>query len=298
MPYARLLCRARINADVGDVGDSPIYSTSTGIMLLILLALVGAPLKPETNPPQLPRWGYDGHRIVCRIAWLESDDQTRSAIRSLLALDDRYDDFTESCLWADAVRREGDYERFTTAHYMNVPRGADGVSAEADCSGTYCVVEGIVDMKAILDNDGFSDQERLDALKFLSHFVGDIHQPLHAGYGDDRGGNSTRVTVFGKTANLHSTWDYRLIEHRGQEWDAYADSLQAAITVESRRTWSGFDPERWAWESYQIVERSVYDYAEDNVIGEEYYRKNISTVEKQLQKAGYRLAMTLDEIFE
>jgi len=265
-------------------------------MILTLLAfLTVGPASP--TPTLAPRWGYDGHRIVCQIAWMESSEKTRAALTEMFKLDDEYDEFPESCLWADAIRRDPEYSRYSTAHYVNIPPGAQAVSVEADCANTYCVIEGIIDMRSILENEGFDKNQRLDALKFLSHFVGDIHQPLHAGYADDRGGNSAHVVVFGKEANLHATWDYRLIEHTGLDWKVYADTLDRSITEANRKAWSIQDPSVWARESFQIVENDVYDHPDNGILGEEYYRKNISTVERQLQKAGYRLARELDSIF-
>ncbi len=261
----------------------------------LLAILIVGPSNPTPISP--PRWGYDGHRIVCQIAWMESSETTRAALTEMLTMDDGYDTFPESCLWADTIRRDPEYSRFSTAHYVNIAPGAEEVSTVSDCADTYCVIEGIIDMRAILENDGFGDDERLDAMKFLSHFVGDVHQPLHAGYGDDRGGNSARVTVFGKEVNLHATWDYRLIEHTGLDWAAYADTLGKSITQDDREAWSTTNPAVWAWESFQIVEQDVYDYPKNGQIGEAYYRTNIPTVERQLQKAGFRLALVLNTLF-
>jgi hypothetical protein len=245
----------------------------------------------ETSPF---RWGRDGHKIVCEIAYLEVSSTTRKAIDDILTEDDDYDSFPESCLWADVIRREAKYDKYPTAHYMNIPRGASVVSADLHCETTYCVIEAIEDMSGVLESTRFSSSERLEALKFLTHFIGDLHQPLHAGYGDDRGGNGTEVTIWGEKRNLHSVWDWTLIEKTGVSWQAYATRLEGEITPVDRQLWAQGSATDWANESYRIVEDAVYDVGDTATIGDEYYERNIATIEQQLKKSAIRMAMVLD----
>jgi len=160
------------------------------IFLLLVALLITASAASATTPdePERPRWGWDAHKMVCAIAWWDMEDATRQEISELLAVDGRYDRFLESCLWADDVRgRDAAYDRWTTAHYVNLPRGATEFDIERDCANTFCVVEGIIEARNVLAASKDINRERLDALRFLSHMIGDIHQPMHAGY--DGGGH-------------------------------------------------------------------------------------------------------------
>ena len=242
------------------------------------------------------RWGWDAHKMVCAIAWWDMEDATRQEISELLAVDGRYDRFLESCLWADEVRgRDAAYDRWTTAHYVNLPRGATEFDIERDCGNTFCVVEGIIEARNVLVAYSDIDRERLDALRFLSHMIGDIHQPLHAGYADDRGGNDTRITLFGNDTNLHSAWDWGLIDHTGTPWMDYASELYFDISESERAEWASDDPGSWSVESFEIVYGSAYDLGE-GIIGQEYYDRHIALIETRIQQAGVRLADWLDNL--
>jgi len=241
-------------------------------------------------------WGWDAHKMVCMIAWWEMEESTRSRIKTMLGDDSEYDRFMESCLWADDVRgRLEQYDRWSTAHYVNLPRDADAFIIERDCADTFCVVEGIIESRDVLSDPDQSDARRLDALKFLSHFIGDIHQPLHAGYADDRGGNDTRVVLFDQETNLHSAWDWGLIAHSGLDWMQYASHLYFEISSRDRSEWASDDPASWSKESYDIVRDSAYDIG-DGEIGQEYYDRHISLIELRIKQAGVRLADQLDRI--
>lgn len=263
------------------------------LAVLFLVPLSGSePVYESANE----RWGWDGHKIICAIAWWEMNDSTRDEVRGLIARDPEFDRFMESCLWADQVRgRDERYDRFTTAHYVNLPRGASAFDPERDCGMTYCIVEAIGDMRQQLREALSGSDQALQALKFLSHFVGDVHQPLHAGYGDDRGGNSTKVTAWGEEGNLHGLWDYGLVERHGREWLDYASHLYFAIEDEQRTDWRSLDPTVWVEESFEVVVASVYDLPEPAIVDDSYYERHIGIVETRLQQAGVRLARVLEE---
>lgn len=250
---------------------------------------------PENNLPL--RWGRDGHKMVCMIAWWEMKPTTRSAISRLLAGNEAYPRFMESCLWADDVRGKDErFDRWSTAHYVNLPRGASSFDAERDCGEAFCVVEGIEETLAGLRNPSRTKVEHAEDLKFASHFIGDIHQPLHAGYADDRGGNDTKITLFGKPSNLHGIWDYGLLEHSGKPWLDYASSLYFQISDNDRAAWASNNPTVWTEESFSIVTASAYNLAGTD-IGQDYYDLHIVILEKRIKQAGVRLADLLDAAF-
>ena len=267
------------------------------LSLIVLFLFPGTAPTPQPDNTPEQRWGRDGHKMVCMIAWWEMKPETRTQISDLLDLDTSFSRFMESCLWADEVRgKQPEYDRWSTAHYVNLPRGATSFDLDRDCGAAFCVVEGIIESRNALIDPTSSKKDRLVALKFLSHFVGDIHQPMHAGYADDRGGNDTKITLFGNPTNMHGTWDYGLIEHTGRGWLDYASYLYFNISDGDRVEWKSDSPASWTEESFAILSTSAYQFAGTEV-GQMYYDQNINVVEKRIQQAGIRLAYLLDASF-
>jgi hypothetical protein len=266
---------------------------------ILLLTFLVTPLSSWAETPDTPdlkRWGWDAHKMVCAIAWWDMEESTQDKVIELLAVDGRYDRFLDSCLWADEVRgRDATYDRWTTAHYVNLPRGATDFDIERDCANTFCVVEGIIESRNLLAASDEVNRERLDALRFLGHIIGDIHQPLHAGYADDRGGNDTQIMLFGNETNLHSAWDWGLIDHTGKRWIDYASELYFDISNSDRAEWTSEDPGSWSVESFEIVYASAYDL-DDGIVGQDYYDRHIELIETRIQQAGVRLADWLDNL--
>lgn len=255
----------------------------------LLLSLI-----PHSAPPATV-WSYDGHRIICEIAWRELTAPAKDRIRSLLAFDRKYDRFSESCVWPDEIRRDSTYRRFNTAHYVNLAPGAAGIDVARDCAATFCVVEAINDFTAVLGDAARPERERMEALKFLGHFVGDLHQPLHAGYGRDLGGNRTRLTFFGDSLNLHWLWDGAMLQRLGLGPED-AEALHQDIRPVDRLLWNDRDPVTWANESFALVEHQVYRGTETGAAGDDYLAANRYTVERRLQQAGFRLGALLNRL--
>jgi S1/P1 Nuclease len=161
-----------------------------------------------------------------------------------------------------------------------------------------CVVDRIKMFTQTLADLKASRSDRIEALKFLVHFVGDIHQPLHA-IGEARGGNDIHVIEFGsaqcgsRPCNLHFVWDLGLIEHSARHEFDYVQFLEKLIARDrlSGRTDGG--PEAWANESFHLAKKVWV--SNGGVVDETYYRKSIPIVDKQLELAGVRLAKILNE---
>lgn len=160
-------------------------------------------------PPLAHAWGSAGHHVVAQLAEAQLTPKARTEVNRLLALEPG-STLASISTWAD------EHKNPSTAawHYVNLPRGSCTYVAERDCPGGQCVVAAIERQAAILASDA-TDGKRLTALKYLVHLVGDIYQPLHAGYGDDRGGNKYQLQAFGRGSNLHSLWDSGLIDQLG-----------------------------------------------------------------------------------
>jgi hypothetical protein len=159
------------------------------------------------------------------------------------------------------------------------------------------VVDRIEMFEKVLTDDNASRTDRVEALKFLVHFVGDIHQPLHA-IDEARGGNDIKVTVFGSgdcgkyPCNLHGVWDYSLVEHAGFAEDQYVHHLQGLIQTGHLEEKAAGRPEDWANESFQDARKILAGHGDS--IDDAYYQANIALVDERLALAGVRLAALLN----
>ena len=190
-----------------------------------LLASVLALLLPG---PALA-WGDLGHRVICEIAFQELHDTARDRVKAMIDRDAAFDTFAES--WPDHPPRRA------TEHYVNLPRDADGLEEDACPLATECVVSAIEQDLAVLSSPGASEQQQLESLKYLGHWVGDIHQPLHVSFEDDRGGNEVGISGGLCNWNLHAVWDRCIIE-QGLPGDPYALARQLLdeVTNQDRAT--------------------------------------------------------------
>jgi hypothetical protein len=241
-------------------------------------------------------WGPDGHRIIADIAEIYLTPQAKAAIKDLLG-DQSMADVSD---WADRIRDQPQYEWTKPLHYINAPRSATKVSMERDCGHEKCVVAAINKSADVLRDPNSTRDQRIEALKFLVHFVGDVHQPLHVSYEDDKGGNFVKLTWMGDaTWNFHSVWDSALIKKRmNDDRQAMTKAIEASITGKDLRTWrQSTNPFAWANESLTITRRLYKNLPADRHLDAAYYDANIGTVETQLAVAGVRLAAMLNDIF-
>jgi hypothetical protein len=243
-------------------------------------------------------WGYDVHRLICEIAWREMTPRAQGRVRDLLRGDPFSERFSETCIWADEVRRDSAYARYRTAHYLNVPPGVPAVDPAVHCADSYCVIEAIQDLMPAVNDAAAPRERRREALKFLAHFVSDLHQPLHVGRPSDQGANDMRVVFLGEPTNLHVVWDASLAQsYLLDPWDA--ERLQKSITAVERTRWKELDPVVWANESYEIVERLVYKGVENGgALGAGYAEDARYVVERRILQAGYRLGLILNGAFD
>jgi hypothetical protein len=266
-----------------------------GVALAALAAAPGASATAPTPSTLLP-WSFEAHRLICEIAWRELTPAVRDSVTVLLANDRPYERFSDACIWADQIRADPAYARYETAHYMNVPPGRSGADPAVDCAETYCVLEAIRDLTRAVADRSLSRAERRDALRFLLHFVADLHQPLHVGRPDDRGGNDVPVRFLAEDTNLHTLWDAGLVQRAMLDpWDARR--LSGSITPSERETWADLDPVTWANESYEIVERSVYRGVTPGArLDDAYADTHRDVIERRIVQAGFRLGMLLNQL--
>jgi len=240
-----------------------------------LLASVLALLLPG---PALA-WGDLGHRIICEIAFQELEPTARERVKALIRRDPDSDTFAEACSWPDCPRRRPE------EHYVNLPRDADRLEADPRPLATDCVVLAIEKDLAVLSSPNATEQDRFEALKYLGHWVGDVHQPLHVSFEDDRGGNEVGISGGLCSWNLHAVWDSCIIEH-GLPGDAHtlARQLLSQVTDEQRANWRASTPIDWANESFAISTSPAVAYCVGTDAGCWYGAENERLDEGELEK--------------
>ena len=244
-------------------------------------------------------WGDGGHKVICEIAMRLIHPSTRAEIQKLISSDDRFDPFSDACTWPDHPRQRA------SEHFLNLPRDSDGLHSEICPGASACVVTAIKKDFDVLSSNNASQARKLASLKFPGHWVGDIHQPLHVSFEDDRGGNNVLVT--GECgSNLHAAWDTCVVlKVVGEGADQAATELLKTITPAKIESWTHSGPMDWANESFTIAEQPQTKYCVRQgascdqpsgkvTIDAAFVAANTLIVKEQLQKAGVRLAHLLD----
>ena len=155
------------------------------------------------------RWWDLGHREVARLAELRLTPHTRAAVRSILG----GQSLADASVWADNIRN---YRHDADPlHYVNIPLADTVYVPEKHCPRGRCIIAAIEQERRLLADPAASPDDRAEALRFLVHFMGDLHQPLHVSNNGDRGGNQRAVTLLGSPTDLHKVWDGELIDSSG-----------------------------------------------------------------------------------
>ena len=279
-----------------------------------------------TSCTQVFAWGDEGHEIVGLIAAHFLTPEVKQQVDAMLGADTdglTTHDVAAEATWADKFR---DSDRNTTKVHYNQTHNWHFVDIElaqpdldSACNGhppvpsgtpaslgpeVDCVVDKIDEFAAELQAGNTSPAERLAALKFLLHFVGDIHQPLHASDDHDQGGNAKRVSAKGfKAGNLHHFWDTEFVQQLGTDPQTVANQLIGRISNADATQWSAGTPSDWALESFQVAKTGVSGTLPAPTttgsyrLPTTYVKAADQTVATQLSKAGVRLAAVLNKAF-
>jgi hypothetical protein len=249
-------------------------------------------------------WGPEGHRIVADIAETRLTATARMQVKELLG----NDDLAAVSIWADEMK--GERPETYGWHFVDIPMDGSGFSEQRDCfrpdekhpytlqDHQNCVVDRITMFKQVLADRNASRQDHIEALKFLVHFVGDVHQPMHA-IGEARGGNDIHVSEFGLTqcgkytCNLHFAWDTGLIEHAGISEKRYVARLNELIASRKLTVQADGTPAEWANESFLLAKRVWLN--DGGAVDETYYQNVIGIVNRRLALAGIRLAQMINQ---
>lgn len=245
-------------------------------------------------------WGDKGHQVVAVIAESRLTFPALEAVRSLIGPSRLRD----VAMWADQIRRQ----RSETSpwHYVNIPLDRAEYDPARDCARPRpgdCVVEAITRFQRVLADHRRPRAERAEALRFVTHLVADLHQPLHCADHRDGGGNDVKVVFFGEVVhpggrmpwNLHAVWDSGLIERRGLSVSTYAQRLTKRIARQPIDAVAGGSVVDWALESHRVAVETAYRLPSDRRLGDEYAEIALPVIDDMLAKAGVRLAVVLNE---
>jgi S1/P1 Nuclease len=230
-------------------------------------------------------WGRTGHHIIAEIARSIMSEGTKANV--LIYLDNTT--FEEASVWMDEMRSEGKYDYMKPWHYINIEKG----DAYVPGNGDNIVDRLNITYSELQNKQKLSTETIRTDLLLLFHLVGDLFQPLHVGYGFDRGGNTYQVNLNGKGTNLHAVWDNDIIEDENITLDdcmMLYKSLSTAQKASIRNT----DFVGWMNENRKLLDDI---YPANHKIDNGYLEKNKSVVEKQLLYAGIKLAGVLETFF-
>jgi hypothetical protein len=276
------------------------------------------------QPHSARAWGDEGHEVVALIAQSFLEPDVRKRVSALLAADTdslTEHDIASEATWADKLRdanTSGARLRTRQWHFIDIevkapdldaacfnhpaiPQGTPASNGPAD----DCVVDKIQEFAAELADPTTDLEEQVAALKFVLHFVGDLHQPLHSSDDNDRGGNAKRVSANGfRAGNLHHYWDTEFVDQLGPDAKTIASDLIGHITADQQSQWQAGQPTDWAKETFNIAKDDAYgQLPEPNSRGsfrliDDYVTMATNDVALQLSKAGVRLAVILNQAMQ
>jgi hypothetical protein len=239
-------------------------------------------------------WGAVGHKTVATIAENHLTSNARGAIKALLGSES----LADVASWADQVRNQPEYKATGPWHYVDLVLGLnyEQFSAAIKAQGVNNVYGALMKCEDDLKSATTTYKQKQEALKFIIHFVGDAHQPMHVSRTEDKGGNSIQVQFDGKGMNLHSLWDSGLISKEGKSFDQMAKDYDTATPAEIKQ-WQAESTMQWLWESYQLSTKIYGEVEKNNKLDEAYYKTNIPVVQQRIEMAGIRLAGVLNTLF-
>jgi hypothetical protein len=234
-------------------------------------------------------WGVTGHRVVGHIAEQYLSKKAKKELQRVLG----HQSLAYVSNWMDDIKSDRAYDHTQEWHWVTIPDGMTYEESEKNPNGD--IIETIERLISELKKGGLDAKKEAEHVKMLVHLVGDIHQPLHVGRGDDKGGNDVRVRWFSQNSNLHRVWDTDMID--GKKWSYTEIARDINHTTPARvKALQATTVRDWAYES-MALRSQVYDVPENGTLGYEYSYKNYHLVERRLLEAGVRLAGVLNDIY-
>lgn len=266
-------------------------------------------------------WGQHGHYAICKITEGYLSENASAVVKKLLP-ESAEGELAAVCSWADLFAVRSHYYWSRALHYVDTPDFRCNYDYNRDCHDSAgrknrCVTGAInnytLQLTSACRNPALESRYNLtEALMFLSHFVGDVHQPLHCGFLGDLGGNKIHLHWYHRKANLHHVWDTEIIDTAMKQFydsdlNVMIEALQKNITEnwsDDLESWEGCDgnrlacPNPYASESVSLACKYAYKNATPgSVLGDDYFLSRLPVVNKRLAQGGIRLAATLNRIF-
>jgi len=260
-------------------------------------------------------WDIEGHRIIAHLAYERLTPKAKADITALISHSPEQG--TPSCpvasledasTWPDCIRPlHGRWDYLAVMHYEDVP--ICGVAPKAAyCPDGKCITDETKRAIAILRDKLRPPVERLQALAEIAHFIGDMHQPLHAANNNDRGGNDVKVMVEGHPSNLHHVWDTEVLENAVGTSEAAAEASLEPLVAANAARWDAGDVDSWLAQTHQLAVSYVYPKlasppvcgqpAPAQTISQSYLDGGAPIVRAQLAKAALRLAVLLNQVLD
>ncbi|TPG66376.1 S1/P1 nuclease [Hymenobacter nivis] len=245
-------------------------------------------------PFSLRAWGVVGHRAIGRIAENHLTDKAKREVVALLGPET----LPLVSTYPDEIRSDPAYKYTAPWHYLDTTHNLPYAQyvATIDTIKEPNAYLALQQMIAQLKDPSKSKADRVFALKFIVHLVGDVHQPMHAGHSEDQGGNKVAVKFLGRDQNLHSLWDSGLIDYEGLSYPELAQAHDHASKAQIQQ-WQRDPMATWLFESYQLSEPLYAEAAQNSTFDYRYFPVHAVQLDQRLLQAGIRLAGVLNQIF-
>ena len=235
-------------------------------------------------------WGQNGHRVTGEIATKHLTKRAKRKIDKLL----KGQSLAFVSTFADEIKSDRKYSAFSAWHYVNMGLDKNYETAEKNPKGD--LVTAIAKCISVLKDPKQKESDKVFYLKMLVHLVGDLHQPMHIGQKEDRGGNRIKVQWFGQGTNLHSVWDTKMIEAWNMSYLELANNAKDLSRSQVKAIEKG-SVEDWVNEVHAITKELYSSVKEGENLRYRYSYDHFATVRTQLQKGGIRLAKILNDIY-
>ncbi|RAJ01684.1 S1/P1 nuclease [Chitinophaga skermanii] len=243
-------------------------------------------------------WGPIGHRVVAELASRHLTPRAQKAISDLIGTET----LAMIANWPDFIKSDttGKYKHTNNWHYVDFP---GHISCEevhkmiADGKASGEAYNQIVALSKTLKDPKASKEDKVFALTFLVHIIGDVHQPLHVGRDEDQGGNKIAVQWFNTPSNLHRVWDEQLIDYQQLSYTEYTNWLDRAPAQKIKEIQKGTVID-WLCESHVLADKVYASTKDGDKLSYRYNFLFVNDLNSQLQKGGYRLAQVLNDIFK
>ena len=251
-------------------------------MRLIIISLIGT--------LSFLNWGSTGHRALAEVASFYLTENAKKKINEILD----GETIVTASMYADDIKSDSRYDKYYNWHFINMELDEDYEDTVPSEKGdVFIAINKCLD---ILESDSVTDSEKSFYLKLLIHFIGDLHQPMHIGRGEDRGGNRVYVKWFGRNSNLHRVWDSEMINGYNMSYSELAKNLPTPekLEIEFERD----DLIGWVNEIHSYTRKIYNGVSIDDNLGYEYQYENFQTVRDLILKGGLRLASVLNYLFD